>query len=67
MNKWQKPNPNPNMRNGQIGEFISSLEMVQKLLQAQLDAEISNLNKSELELKKYRAQMNTRKKDNANG
>ena len=67
MNKWQKPNPNPNMRNGQIGEFISSLEMVQKLLQAQLDAEISNLNKSELELKKYRAQMNTRKKDNSNG
>ena len=67
MNKWQKPNPNPNMRNGQLGEFISSLEMVQKLLQAQLDAEISNLNKSELELKKYRAQMNTRKKDNSNG
>lgn len=67
MNKWQKPNPNPNMRNGQIGEFISSLEMVQKLLQAQLDAEISNLNKSELELKKYKAQMNTRKKDNSNG
>jgi hypothetical protein len=52
MNKWQKPNPNPNMREGQLGEFVSSLETIQKLLQAQLDAEISNLNKSELELHK---------------
>jgi hypothetical protein len=67
MNKWQKPNPNPNMREGQLGEFVSSLETIQKLLQAQLDAEISNLNKSELELKKYQAQMNTRKKEDSNG
>ena len=64
MSKWNKANPNPNVRNGQMGEFISSLELIKVMLEKQLQAEMQNLQKSELELKKHQAQVNRRREEN---
>jgi len=60
-NKWTEANPNPNIKSGQVGDFISNLEKIKELLEKQLQAEINNLEKTEFELKKYQAQVRRRK------
>jgi len=57
---WNKSNPDPKFK-GEANNFISNLKVVQALLEKQLQAEIMNLKKSELELKKVQAQAIRRK------
>lgn len=57
---WNKSNPDPKFK-GEANKFISDLKMVQALLEKQLQAEIMNLQKSELELKRVQAQASRRK------
>lgn len=57
---WNKSNPDPKFK-GEANKFISDLKMVQVLLDKQLQAEIMNLQKSELELKRVQAQAIRRK------
>ena len=57
---WKKPNPDPKFK-GEANKFLSDLKMIQSLLEKQLQAEIVNLQKSELELKRVQAQASRRK------
>ena len=57
---WKKPNPDPNFK-GEANKFLSDLKMIRSLLEKQLQAEIVNLQKSELELKRVQAQASRRK------
>jgi|APSaa5957512535_1039671.scaffolds.fasta_scaffold467635_1 hypothetical protein len=58
--EWKRPNSEPDFK-GQANSFISNLKMIQALLEKQLQAEIKNLQNSELELKKVQAQIERRK------
>jgi hypothetical protein len=58
--EWKKPNSEPKFE-GDANKFLSDLKVVQALLEKQLQAEISNLQKSELELKRVQAQSRRRR------
>ena len=58
--EWKTPNPKPEFK-GEANKFISDLKRIQSLLEKQLQAEILNLQKSELELKRVQAQASRRK------